>query len=157
MKTAMFLLGVLAVVVLTGCATIISGTSQDISVDSRPRARIEITSSTGAVFYSGDSPAIVRLPRKYTYTVTVRASGYGSQTIVVSQRFNAWFIGNIIFGGIPGGVVDAITGAMYNLEPAIISVTLENATTQGQRVPEIVFAQLGKEEQGDVLRLPLTN
>ena len=70
------------------------------------------------MFYAGDSPAIVKLPRKHSYTVTVQAGGYASQTLVITREFNAWFVGNILFGGIPGGIVDAITGAMWNLEPS---------------------------------------
>jgi len=35
-----------------------------------------------------------------------------------------WVFGNIIFGGIPGLVVDAITGSMYILQPEQIQAEL---------------------------------
>jgi hypothetical protein len=107
------------------------------------------------VFYAGDSPAIVKLPRKHSYTVTVQAGGYASQTLVITREFNAWFIGNILFGGIPGGVVDAITGAMWNLEPSLLTVTLERVSAQGGQGLEVVFTSLDEAAQGRTLRVPI--
>ncbi len=107
------------------------------------------------IYYSGESPAVVKLPRKHSYTVTVQAGGYASQTLLISKQFNAWFIGNIIFGGIPGGVVDAITGAMWNLEPTLLTVSLERASAQGEQQLEVVFTSLDEKTRGQELRIPL--
>ena len=99
------------------------------------------------VYYSGDSPAIVKLPRK--------AGGYAGQTLVISRQFNAWFVGNIIFGGIPGGVVDAITGAMWNLEPSLLAVTLEQVSARGQQRLQVVITSLDARTRGQTLRIPI--
>ncbi len=155
MKTAALLLAMLSIVLLGSCATIISGTSQEVSLSSTPRAKIEIKANTGIVYYSGDSPVVVKLPRKYSYTVTIQAGGYASQTVLITKQFNAWFIGNIIFGGIPGGVVDAITGAMWNLEPSLLAVTLERVSARGQQQLELVFTSLDEQTRGQTLRIPL--
>jgi hypothetical protein len=155
MKAVVFLLAVLFIAMANSCATIISGTGQEVSVSSTPRAQIEIKADTGLVFYAGDSPAIVKLPRKHSYTVTVQAGGYASQTLVITREFNAWFIGNILFGGIPGGVVDAITGAMWNLEPSLLTVTLERVSAQGGQGLEVVFTSLDEAAQGRTLRVPI--
>ena len=155
MKAAVFLLAVLSIALANSCATIISGTGQEVSVSSVPRAQIQIKADTGLVFYAGDSPAIVKLPRKHSYTVTVQAGGYASQTLVITREFNAWFVGNILFGGIPGGIVDAITGAMWNLEPSFLTVTLERVSAQGRQGLEVVFTSLDEETQGRTLRIPI--
>ena len=148
-------MGVLSLVLLDSCATIVSGTSQEVSVSSTPRAKIEIKAASGMVYYSGDSPAIVKLPRKYSYTVTIQAGGYASQTLVISRQFNAWFVGNIIFGGIPGGVVDAITGAMWNLEPSLLAVTLEQVSAPGQQRLQVVITSLDARTRGQTFRIPI--
>ena len=153
MKAVVFLLAALSIALANSCATIISGTGQEVSVSSVPRAQIQIKADTGMVFYAGDSPVIVKLPRKHSYTVTVQAGGYASQTLVITREFNAWFVGNILFGGIPGGVVDAITGAMWNLEPSSLTVTLERVSAQGKQGLEVVFTSLDEATQGRTLRI----
>jgi hypothetical protein len=35
----------------------------------------------------------------------------------LTKKFNAWYLGNIIFGGLIGIVIDPITGAIYELSP----------------------------------------
>ena len=44
------------------------------------------------------------------------------------QKFNAWYLGNILFGGIIGLVIDPITGAIYNLTPKQINAQLAQGT-----------------------------
>ena len=156
MKTALTVLAIVSFVFLNSCATIVSGTEQEITVSSTPKAKIEIKADTGLLVYAGDSPAIIKLPRKYySYTVTVQASGYNSQTLIISRKFNAWFVGNLLFGGIVGGVVDAITGAMWNLEPSMVAVTLEMISHQGSQGWEVVFTSLDEDTRGETLRIPL--
>jgi hypothetical protein len=155
MKAIVFLLAALSIALAISCATIISGTGQEVSVSSTPRAQIQIKADTGLVFYAGDSPAIVKLPRKHSYTITVQAGGYASQTMVITKKFNAWFVGNILFGGIPGGVVDAITGAMWNLEPSVLAVTLERTAAESGKGLEVVFTSLDEATQGQTLRIPI--
>jgi uncharacterized protein YceK len=60
------LLGFLAVAVLvSGCATIFTGTGAIVKVTAEPAAAIiVIKSQTGQVFYQGEVPASVKLPKK---------------------------------------------------------------------------------------------
>jgi hypothetical protein len=155
MKTALMALAMVFLVFLNSCATIISGTQQEVTVSSTPKAKIEIKADSGLLVYAGDSPAIVELPRKYSYTVTVQASGYSSQTLIISKQFNAWFLGNLLLGGIVGGVVDAITGAMWNLEPSVVAVTLQSVSLHGNQEWEVVFTSLDEDTRGETLRVPL--
>lgn len=81
--------------------------------------------------FEGTTPASVNLKRKYKYNVTVNMMGYKEKTVMVDQTLNMMVLGNILCGGIPGGVVDALTGAMWVLEPEQIVVTLEMAALDG--------------------------
>jgi hypothetical protein len=155
MKTAFRALAMISLVFLSSCATIVSGTQQELSVSCTPRAKIEIKADTGLLVYAGESPAIVELPRKYSYTVTVQAGGYRSQTLIISRQFNAWFLGNLLLGGIVGGVVDAVTGAMWDLKPTMVAVTLEPGSARGGQEWEVVFTSLNEGTRGEALRVPL--
>jgi hypothetical protein len=77
------------------------------------------------------------------------------QTIIISKQFNSWFVGNILFGGIPGGVVDAITEAMWNLEPSIVTISLESVSVHGRQEVQVVFTSLDDDKKGNSLRIPL--
>jgi hypothetical protein len=59
------------------------------------------------------------------------------------------------FGGIPGGVVDAITGAMWNLAPSVLAVTLERVSAEGEQRLELVFTSLDEATRGQSLRIPM--
>lgn len=122
--------------VISGCASIASGTDQTVNVTSVPNAQIEITSSRGQLHYSGRSPAIVVLSRDQTYTVLVCAAGYRESSFVIRRRLNAWYLGNLLVGWIAGFIIDALSGAMWKLEPDVITITLEAITLRG--VPTLV-------------------
>jgi hypothetical protein len=43
----------------------------------------------------------------------------------MTTKIEAWFWGNILLGGVPGSVSDAVTGAMHEYAPNQYLVTLE--------------------------------
>ncbi len=109
-----------------GCATIMTGTSKDISITSNPTgARIEIASTDGKPVLTGTTPSSVKLRKKDEYIVKINLEGYKEVTVAISHKFNSWVFGNILIGGIPGLIIDYITGAMNDLEPGVISIGLE--------------------------------
>jgi hypothetical protein len=111
-----------------GCATIFKGTSQNVTVSSSPSgASVVIRSTAGFDVFEGMTPASVRLAKKYEYRVTVSAPGYEDVHVPITHAFEGWFIGNLICGGIIGFVIDAVDGAMWNLEPGMVSVSLHSA------------------------------
>lgn len=141
---------------LGSCATIVSGTKESVSIKSTPPGTVKVTASNGQVFYTGSTPKRLRLPRGNTYTVEVTVPGYKSQTIQITHGFNNWFIGNIIFGGIPGGVVDAIDGAMWTLEPSTIDLRLVKKGGSGQNAVALVGRALNRKGEPVEFVLPLT-
>ena len=119
----------LALVVLfsaTGCATLFGGgSSQDISIEaSQSRAEYAIVSSSGIQVAEGSIPSTVSLPRRNDYQVAISLDGYETRTLALTRGTNGWIWVNLLTGAV-GFIVDFITGAAYSLQPAFISVTLE--------------------------------
>ena len=110
---------------LPACATITRGSSQEFTVESTPPgARV----STSNGFQCDATPCTFRMPRKDEFRTTVSLDGYVTQTHEISSGISgggaAGLAGNVIFGGIVGGVVDASSGAMNDLTPNPLVVTL---------------------------------
>ena len=104
----------------SGCATIVSGKSQDVSVRSNPLgANVAVDDSA-----LGTTPMILKLKRKSRHTIKVTKEGYGEETRGTRRGFNWWFIGNLLFGGIIGIIVDFATGAVYTVQPEEVHVDL---------------------------------
>lgn len=146
------ILFVVASVLLASCATIVSGTKQKVKISANPeKAVVVITSDkTGQEFYRG-APGDVKLPKNTTYTVMVSMDGYAPQKVILTRSFNGWVIGNLCFGGIPGGVVDLLTGAFWKLEPKDIEITLKTALLDTENGPVLVF--FATDEDGELRSL----
>jgi hypothetical protein len=113
-----------ACVLLSACATITRGTNQDFVVKSEP-SEANVKLSTGQTCVT---PCTLRMKRKSRFVVTVSKDGYQTQETevhgVVKEGGAAGMAGNVIFGGIIGAGVDASNGAMMNLKPNPLTVTL---------------------------------
>ena len=109
------------------CSTILSGTSDTITLQSSPTAKYVVKNSrTGSEVASGSTPASVRLSRKNEYTVTISVSGYREKMVPISQEFNSTAICNLTSP--LGWLIDFLTGAMYELVPQTINVSLDHAS-----------------------------
>ncbi len=109
---------------LGGCATITRGTSQDYAIDSRPTGA-SVSLSTGQTC---ETPCKLHLKRRDEFVARVNKEGYDPVDIEVESRVmgggGAAGAGNLLFGGIVGGVVDATNGSMNNLLPEPLLVKL---------------------------------
>jgi len=110
---------------LSSCATIMHGDSQYVEVNSTP--------SGATAYIEGNSfltPARILLKRGYPaheYQILVQKEGFKPAYAKIEQNLSAWLWGDIIWGIIPGIVVDTITGAAFELYPDKISVQLEES------------------------------
>lgn len=116
-----FILCILSLVSLSGCATIIKGTTQNIPVASDPTGA-DVT--VDAQLY-GQTPIDLSVKRKRDHLVTISKEGYHSKSIPIVKSVGGAVWGNIVAGGLIGWGIDASTGAQYNLTPESISVKLE--------------------------------
>jgi hypothetical protein len=116
-----------------GCATIITGTTQSVTIKSVPEAAaISITNRAGEKIHSGNTPVTVALKRgagyfkPESYTVNIQKEGFEPQEITISGQVTGWYFGNIIFGGIVLGmlIIDPLTGAMFSLSPDNVDAAL---------------------------------
>ena len=111
---------------LSGCATIVKGTTQVIPISSDPTgARVTIDSTP-----AGTTPTTVTLSRKQNHMVVIEKEGYALESVAVTKSMGGAVAGNIIAGGFIGWGVDAMSGAQYNLAPNTISVRLTAKANQ---------------------------
>lgn len=136
MKKEIIFVTVLILLITTSCATIVSGTKQNVKFSSNP--------SSATVFIDevemGKTPFEIRLSRTNEHSVMIKLDGYQTYETKLTKSFNAWYLGNIVFGGIIGLVVDASTGAIYNLTPSEINAEMNNGTTFNKSNGNIYFA-----------------
>ncbi len=109
---------------MSGCASIVSGQNQSVSVDTPgcSPANCQLTNDKGTWFVT--TPGSVTVRRAYgSLTVACTKEGYTPVTSVVASSTKAMAFGNIILGGVIGAGVDMGTGAAYDY-PELISVAL---------------------------------
>ena len=117
----------MAALSLFGCATIVEGTSQEISVDSRPtgaQCRLESEGDTLAVVER--TPQSVTLEKGNRNILVKCASGQAQGFRWLVPEFNDAIFGNFMLGGIIGMSIDADSGAAYSW-PESVLVVLEEA------------------------------
>jgi len=118
-----FSLLVVLTLTITNCASIIHGSTQKVDFTSQPSgAKITINGQ-----YYGNTPKTLVLRRKgYSktdakgvkeYNVMIEMDGFYPYNVKVKRQLDAWFFGNIIFGGLIGIGIDAASGSMYKLTP----------------------------------------
>jgi hypothetical protein len=104
---------------VTGCATIINGTTQDIPITSSPEgASVQVDE------FRGTTPTTVELSRKRSHLVQLSKPGYLSETVKLERVVSGAVAGNIIAGGLIGWGVDAASGGQYRLVPDSVHVTM---------------------------------
>ena len=110
---------------LPACATMTRGTTQEFTVESTPPGA-QATTSNG--FECAATPCTFRMSRKDAFNITVSKEGYVSQTHEITSSMSgaggAALAGNVLVGGIIGGAVDATSGALNDLKPNPLVVTL---------------------------------
>lgn len=77
----------------------------------------------------GNTPLEMKLRRQREYHVMIRLEGYLPYETKLTKAFNAWYLGNIAFGGVIGLIIDPLTGAIYKLTPKEINAQLEQGIT----------------------------
>lgn len=113
-----------ASLMLSACATVTRGTSQKFAIESTP-SEAEVTLSNGQQCVT---PCKLKLKRRPGFTATVKKPGYKTQQITVDSKLAGGGAvagaGNLIAGGLIGGIVDGSNGSMNSLTPNPLRVTL---------------------------------
>lgn len=109
---------------LSGCATITTGSSQTLTLDTQPPGAACIFRREGAVIGAvNPTPGSIAVDKSYR-DIEIRCNkpGHLEASGRIGSSFQAMTFGNILFGGLIGLVVDASSGASAQYEPAITIV-----------------------------------
>jgi hypothetical protein len=108
------------------CATVTRGSNDTFTVQTTP-AGAAVRTSNG--FACDQTPCSFKMSRRSEFAVDITKAGYkpwhGQVTNKVSGAGGAGMAGNVIVGGIIGAGVDIVSGAMLDLTPNPLVVTLE--------------------------------
>lgn len=113
-----------ALLLLSGCASITTGTTQSIAVDTNPQRPADCRLSNEKGSWGVRAPGVTTVTKAYgplSVTCTTQ-DGWGGSTAVQSTTAGAAY-GNILAGGIIGAAVDMNSGAAY-VYPAQVFVPL---------------------------------
>ncbi|ABC30245.1 conserved hypothetical protein [Hahella chejuensis KCTC 2396] len=141
MKTVLSLtLCAASIVLASGCASIVSGNSYPLAIESHPsQAQFVITNKNGDAIHSGVTPETVTLQSgsgyfsSEKYKVRFSKTGFHEKEVEVNTTLDGWYFGNILLGGLIGLlVVDPVTGAMWKL-PEKTEVTLDEVVANGSQ------------------------
>ena len=115
-----------AVLSMAGCATITRGSNDTLVVNSTPSGA-QVKMSDGQT--CNNTPCTFKVPQKSELNRLIAKQGCAHQQIRVSNKVapggSAAMAGNVFVGGIIGAGVDASSGAMLDLVPNPVEVTLD--------------------------------
>lgn len=123
---------------LGGCASIVDGSTQVVSVKSAAQdgsevegANCKLTNSKGDFFVS--TPGTVSVHRDGAdLSVNCKKAGMTAGIAIVKSHAKGLAFGNILAGGIIGGAVDMSTGAAYDY-PTLITVEMGKTITVDEK------------------------
>lgn len=99
---------------LGGCATLVEGSSQQLSINSNV-AGAEVVLGDNVL---GKTPLTIEVSKgDLDQVLIVRKQGYAEQHFNLKGSVVGAFWGNILLGGTTGSTTDAATGAMYEYAP----------------------------------------
>lgn len=107
---------------LSGCATIVTGTFQEVGIDTVP--------SGAEVFVNGDSvgltPVTVDLDQDTDPYIVLKKAGYSDTRVKLKKGANGWLVLNVFTGIVPGLIFDAWAGAgkSFNEDDIVVPLLL---------------------------------
>lgn len=121
------LLPVIAILVLSGCATVTRGSKEAFAIETDPvGAKADVTDARGMV--SCHTPCSVKVKRRGPLHIVITKEGYEVLQSTVSSSIDgggaAGMAGNVLVGGLIGAAVDAGSGAMHSHKPNPLVVKL---------------------------------
>lgn len=96
----------------TGCATMLSGKTQEVSFNSKPQGAEVMVGSQTCV-----TPCKMQIPKDKVYReIVVTKNGYQKDKMNVVASVDPWVYGNILNFGV-GAIVDFISGSYAKYDP----------------------------------------
>lgn len=105
---------------LGGCATIVHGVNQNVDFKSDPSsATIRLAQGGTCV-----TPCEIEMRRGHDSMVTYTLAGFEPASVYIQSRLSGAVAGNVIAGGLIGGIVDGANGASNRLYPNPVYIRL---------------------------------
>ena len=106
---------------LTGCATLVKGSSQSVMVNTDPPGALcTLTRKGKEIAVVNPTPGTVTVDKsKDAVAVSCTRTGYLESAGTITSQFQPMTFGNILFGGLVGVAIDAGSGAMSEYEPSV--------------------------------------
>ena len=120
------LLTLFLILCLTGCASMVNHTTQQIPVATDPSgANVRVDCGDVKNDPNLVTPAVVTVQRKAEHcSISFEKRGYRPAEVTLAKSMSGWYLGNIVLGGFIGLIVDASNGSMYKRTPAEVKVSL---------------------------------
>ena len=120
LQATFFILSI-ATFLTSGCATLLKGSSQGVTVKTEPPGAIcELSKKGKSIGIVNPTPGTIQLGKGATaLDVGCKKSGYFDSNATMTSSLQGWTFGNLILGGIVGLVVDASSGAAYQYRSEI--------------------------------------
>jgi hypothetical protein len=112
---------ILGSLTVSGCASIVDGTSQTVTFNSNPNGATIAINGTPV----GVTPLSTQVKRSKDMVIAVSKKGYEAQQMPLQTKINTYFWGNILCGGFLGSTTDGVSGAMIEYSPNMYYTTLE--------------------------------
>ena len=127
------LVGLPLILLLTSCATIISGTT----------AKVNVSTSDGEPAYANvdgqkyyiNGPTEVKVKRGYKKSVISAENEKSQGSVDVNKTFNPTTLWNILLGGIPGLAIDGATGAITKPSSSYYTIFMQPKDVQKKQEP----------------------
>lgn len=145
-------LAIVILIMITGCATIISGSRQTVSFSSEPSdavvlidgfpacktpSTISVKRNTKEIFVKKEGYMDTMLyyyhPKIKKYQIDPKTGEIRKRRVRAGKYYakgNLWVFGNLLFWGFPGIIVDVITGANSRLDNAMFVTLIEKKKTE---------------------------
>ena len=118
---------------LCGCATIVNGTKQTITINTEPAGA---TARVRGQVQGVKTPGTVTVKRIDLSTILISRDGYKTKQVNLEREMNPWVWGNLPLCGFllaPLGMLfDGLSGGGYVQKPSVVNVALE-ARRPGER------------------------
>ena len=130
--TALAVIGV----ALSGCASIVEGTTQIVAITSSPvdGAKCVLSSEQGTYYVTTPGNTTVHKSR-HDLNVVCTKDGYEDGHGILASHFNGATAGNVLIGGLVGITIDAATGANYNFAESLDVPMLPMGSTPAASAP----------------------
>lgn len=122
---AVLIASVLLLAGTSGCATIVNGPRQDVAMLSTPPGATVKVADLETI-----TPGKLTLRRNTDHNAVFMKEGFPERSVQLESRPSWWLLGNALFGGLIGLVVDLASGGGFKLVPDGVDMDLASGTVK---------------------------